>query len=204
MEKKLLSDFCDEESLIGDGLGLGAGEWETVKNFMIKVTQPCDSMIRLCLWHGDPINCSRIFYPSLTDEGMCCSFNKVRNEFIFKNPKDTSDLNSTLHYPSVDWTLENDFPDGAPLDSIPWRPWGAGRHLGLSVVLDANIDEYYCSSEASYGFKVRWKIQREICQKQSSTKTLLLTSPDLNQNKTNKFKAYPNFGAGKRVQALRK
>ncbi|KAI5730158.1 hypothetical protein M8J76_010655 [Diaphorina citri] len=155
IEKKLLSDFCDEESLIGDGLtAIGVGEWETVKNFMIKVTQPCDSMLRLCLWHGDPINCSRIFYPSLTDEGMCCAFNKVRNEFIFKNPKDTSELNTTIHYPSVDWTLENDFPENAPVDSIPWRPWGAGRHLGLTVVLDANIEEYFCSSEASYGFKL--------------------------------------------------
>lgn len=38
MEKKLLSDFCDEESLIGDGLSaIGVGEWDTVKNFMIKV-----------------------------------------------------------------------------------------------------------------------------------------------------------------------
>lgn len=68
--------------------------------------------------------------------------------------KDTSELNTTVHYPSVDWTLENDFPENAPVDSIPWRPWGAGRHLGLTVVLDANIEEYFCSSEASYGFKV--------------------------------------------------
>lgn len=31
---------------------------------------------------------------------------------------------------------------------------GTGSSLGLSLVLNAEINEYYCSSTSSYGFKV--------------------------------------------------
>lgn len=65
-----------------------------------------------------------------------------------------SDLNVTFPFESFDWTPENGFPEAASLDWLPWRAWGAGSHLGLSIVLDANLDEYYCSSEVSIGFKV--------------------------------------------------
>lgn len=33
-----------------------------------------------------------------------------------------------------------------------WK--GSGNHLGLSVILNTTIDEYYCSSTNAYGFKV--------------------------------------------------
>ncbi|KAJ8913266.1 hypothetical protein NQ315_012884, partial [Exocentrus adspersus] len=33
-------------------------------------------------------------------------------------------------------------------------PRGAGAHLGLSLVLDAQVNDYYCSSTDSIGFKV--------------------------------------------------
>lgn len=32
---------------------------------------------------------------------------------------------------------------------------GAGAHLGLTVVLDAKVDNYFCSSTSSVGFKVQ-------------------------------------------------
>lgn len=38
---------------------------------------------------------------------------------------------------------------------------GAGSHLGLTIVADAALDEYYCSSTVSTGFKVH-KIQPRI------------------------------------------
>lgn len=31
---------------------------------------------------------------------------------------------------------------------------GTGTNLGLTIVLDAGISEYYCSSTNSYGFKI--------------------------------------------------
>lgn len=37
---------------------------------------------------------------------------------------------------------------------IIWRLSGAGAHLGLSVILDAQVANYHCSSTRSIGFKV--------------------------------------------------
>lgn len=70
-----------------------------------------------------------------------------------------SDLNVTFPFTTVDWTPEDGYAPQTPTDSIPWRPYGAGRHLGLTLVLDAEISEYYCSSTASVGFKVTEKYQ---------------------------------------------
>lgn len=48
------------------------------------------------------------------------------------------------------------------MNHIPWRPWGAGSHLGLTIVLNAELDEYYCASEASHGFKVKNTLSKYI------------------------------------------
>lgn len=130
------------------------GDWDSLRKFMIRVSQPCHEMIVSCQWANNPKICSELFNPSLTDEGICCSFNKVKSDYIFRNPKDLSDLNVTFPNPSANWTPENGYPPNTPAEYTPWRPWGAGNHLGLTLVLDAEIGEYYCSSEVSYGFKV--------------------------------------------------
>lgn len=69
--------------------------------------------------------------------------------------RDLSDLNVTFPMPATDWTPEAGYPPNSTTETLPWRPRGAGSHLGLTLVLDANLDDYYCSSTASTGFKVR-------------------------------------------------
>ncbi|XP_025415309.1 pickpocket protein 28 [Sipha flava] len=155
IDRRLLSDFCDEDTQSMDSsMDNFTGDWDSLKKFMIRVSQPCHEMIISCLWANNPKDCSELFNPSLTDEGICCSFNKVKSDYIFRNPKDISYLNVTFPNPSANWTPENGYPPNTPAEFIPWRPWGAGNHLGLTLVLDAEIEEYYCSSEVSYGFKI--------------------------------------------------
>ena len=60
----------------------------------------------------------------------------------------------TFVFSSVDWTPEDGYPPGASYDSLPWRPTGVGSHQGLTIALDSDTEEYYCSSESSIGFKV--------------------------------------------------
>ena len=54
----------------------------------------------------------------------------------------------------VDWNPEYKFTKHDPVDAIPWRPFGSGSNYGLTLALDVDADEYYCSSTASVGFKV--------------------------------------------------
>lgn len=57
-----------------------------------------------------------------------------------------------------EWTPESGFfSDELKRDpySTPRPAIGTGSELGLTLVLNADINEYYCSSTNSYGFKVR-------------------------------------------------
>ncbi len=40
------------------------------------------------------------------------------------------------------------------IEDMPLRALSPGLHMGLSVVLDVQEDEYYCSGTESVGFKV--------------------------------------------------
>jgi hypothetical protein len=69
--------------------------------------------------------------------------------------RDLSALNVTFPMPATDWTPEAGYLPDSTTQTIPWKPHGTGAHLGLTMVLDANLHDYYCSSTASTGFKVR-------------------------------------------------
>jgi len=67
---------------------------------------------------------------------------------------DWPDLNITYPSSSVDWNAEKGYDASMPADVIPWRPYGSGLFYGLTLVLDVEESEYYCSSTAGIGFKV--------------------------------------------------
>ncbi|KAL1130905.1 hypothetical protein AAG570_012146 [Ranatra chinensis] len=156
VDKYLIEDFCekDDEFDFTDSDKNITASWDYIKKLMIEVSQPCHEMLVYCQWYSTKYECSDIFNPALTDEGMCCTFNRVKREFIFKNPKDMSDLNVTYLHESIDWSPERGYPSESPITHLPWRPIGAGSHMGLTIAVDVEADQYYCSSEHSIGFKV--------------------------------------------------
>ncbi|KAL0277706.1 UNVERIFIED_CONTAM: hypothetical protein PYX00_004902 [Menopon gallinae] len=151
-EKHMLRKLCRDNELMS-GSKVNAS-WSKMQNFMVKVSQPCHTMLVACLWRSEEMPCHAMFNPEITDEGMCCSFNKVKRNFIYRNPRQLHGLNYTFPYPSIDWTPESGYPPDAPANANPWRVFGPGKGLGLTIVLDAELFDYYCSSTASVGFKV--------------------------------------------------
>ncbi|KAG7200622.1 hypothetical protein KM043_001178 [Ampulex compressa] len=156
--------------MINEGTGVLALnlKWKRkLINNLLQVSQPCTDMLYYCQWHGNQTDCEKIFNPTMTDEGICCNFNSVHRKHLFYNPyevddknlsniprRDWSDLNITFPFNSSDWNPEDGYDLDVQPDTIPWRPYGAGQFYGLTLVLDADIKEYYCSSTASVGFKV--------------------------------------------------
>lgn len=69
-------------------------------------------------------------------------------------------MNITYPSESVDWNAEKGYDESMSPDVIPWRPYGAGLFYGLTLALDVDIDEYYCSSTAGAGFKVRFTLRK--------------------------------------------
>ncbi|XP_013167371.1 PREDICTED: sodium channel protein Nach-like, partial [Papilio xuthus] len=156
LDKKLLNSLCGTQrdaDIFEDDIAESAN-WDYTRSFLINVTQPCNEMLAMCLWDSRSMNCQDLFNAQLTDEGLCCTFNVVHRDNMFRNPRDLNDLNLTFPSPSVDWTPEGGYPADAPPDGFPWKPKGIGTNHGLTLVLDANIAEYYCASTKSMGFKI--------------------------------------------------
>ncbi|TMW44537.1 hypothetical protein DOY81_010382 [Sarcophaga bullata] len=61
--------------------------------------------------------------------------------------------NFILHQP-VDWYSEKGYPKTLPKYFYPQKVAGVGESVGLSIVLDVQQDQYYCSSSNSVGFKI--------------------------------------------------
>ncbi|XP_063988338.1 pickpocket protein 28-like isoform X2 [Diachasmimorpha longicaudata] len=154
VEKLLLEDICNFQNTSMDNDVVGSADWSNVLRFMLNVSQPCEELLRYCFWHQNVTECDRIFNPILTDEGLCCNFNAVHRKYLFYNPLEWNDLNIKYDFETIDWKPESGYNTSVAPDTQPWRPYGAGRYLGLTIVLDAKLKQYYCSSTASVGFKL--------------------------------------------------
>jgi len=126
----------------------------------MQVNEPCHELLITCQWAGETFSCSDLFNSALTDEGLCCVFNRVPRDLLFRNPSDLPDLNITFPFPAFDWNPEKVYPAKTKSNTLPWRPAGAGKHLGLTIMLDLEVHEYFCSSTASAGLKV-WFIKNK-------------------------------------------
>ncbi|XP_072396006.1 pickpocket protein 28-like [Diabrotica undecimpunctata] len=156
LDMKLLDDICNGNDSSHNNY-TEQYDWTMLRNFLIRVGNSCSDMLKACKWSSDKKNCEDLFNNDLTDEGLCCSFNRLPPTKIFRNPNDISLLNQTYPENVYDWSPEVGFSNLEEYDDenmVPKRPLGAGAHLGLSVLLDAQVDEYYCSSTSSIGFKV--------------------------------------------------
>lgn len=77
--------------------------------------------------------------------------------FLTSSDVDESNISDVLDKNANDWTPEKGIASerlknegfGSPRPVL-----GTGTNLGLSIVVDVGIDEYYCSSTNSYGFKI--------------------------------------------------
>ncbi|XP_012527253.2 pickpocket protein 28 [Monomorium pharaonis] len=154
LEKLFVEDVCNSDSNVtfeNENQTIG---WKRIQQFLINVSQPCTDMLHYCLWHGNQTDCERIFNPTMTDEGICCNFNSVSKDRLFYNALEWPDFNITYPSQSIDWNAEKGYDSSMPTDVIPWRPYGAGLYYGLTLALDVEMNEYYCSSTAGAGFKM--------------------------------------------------
>ncbi|XP_001355027.2 pickpocket protein 28 [Drosophila pseudoobscura] len=130
--------------------------WE---EFITNISQPCQSMVIDCRFGADDYECARMFYPIVTDEGLCCVFNMLHPRYMYKRSASFSQRNMSLPkgYQAVNWHAELGYRRGAKhTDSVlyPRPAQGTGESLGLSLTLDVQADAYYCSSSSSIGFKI--------------------------------------------------
>lgn len=44
-------------------------EWNTVRQYLLDVSQPCEEMLHLCRFESETMDCMNLFDTVLTDEG---------------------------------------------------------------------------------------------------------------------------------------
>ncbi|XP_073828620.1 pickpocket protein 28-like [Musca autumnalis] len=133
-------------------------DWSTLNQFISNISQPCEKMLISCRFGGINYNCQRIFHPIVTDEGLCCAFNMVHPKFLYAAGtqsliKETYTNHSDMDE-AVSWNPEFGYSKKLPKQFYPRTAAGTGESLGLTIILNAEVDQYHCSSTNGVGFKM--------------------------------------------------
>ncbi|KAB0792999.1 hypothetical protein PPYR_12619 [Photinus pyralis] len=129
-------------------------DYETI-DFLGKVAPPFDEVFFQCKWMNQIQNCSRLFTPTLSEEGICFTFNMLDREELYTNAVFFN--GDYLHHgvKATNWTLEDGYPPDVGQNAYPKRAISAGQGAGLSVWLrlfEKDLD-YVCRGPVQ-GFKV--------------------------------------------------
>uniref|UniRef100_A0A1I8MHV5 Uncharacterized protein n=1 Tax=Musca domestica TaxID=7370 RepID=A0A1I8MHV5_MUSDO len=133
-------------------------EKDTLPNFIVDNAQSCEDMIVYCKFGEVQETCTDLFREILLDEGLCCVFNQLHPYYLFKAKyrfiRDFTATNGRTTLP-VKWTFENGYgQEYLPKRFYPRKTPGAGASKGLTVILNADVKNYYCSSTNGAGFKM--------------------------------------------------
>lgn len=158
MNYSYLLSLCSQNEPLADKPFVSLfGSWAGFRTTLLEVSQPCEKMLLYCTFGSKKENCTHIFNTILTDDGLCCTFNAVDDQFMYKANTPTDDLSLediTGYYP-VDWTPENEYGNtDMNTKFFPRIAKGIGSRMGLTVLLNTSSAEYFCTSTKSYGFKV--------------------------------------------------
>lgn len=105
--------------------------------------------IALCQFQRNMMPCSELFEETITDDGICYTFNKLKGQFVYKTGEEGS-----LEGSEKSWNLRSGFDENIN-NSFPHRA-APGTESGLNVVLmmqTANLD-FICKGPVQ-GYKVR-------------------------------------------------
>ncbi|KXJ77947.1 hypothetical protein RP20_CCG006004 [Aedes albopictus] len=97
---------------------------------LLELNQPCESLIKHCYWLGSEVSCAKFFHVTKTHVGFCCSFN----------------ADKAMH---VDYKAP-----ARPVPSSNIRLSGAGKHVGLSVMVDIAPERYMAPTKSYYGAEI--------------------------------------------------
>ncbi|XP_058977979.1 pickpocket protein 28-like [Musca domestica] len=133
-------------------------DWSSLNQFISDISQPCEKMLVSCRFGGMAYDCLRIFHPIVTDEGHCCAFNMVHPKFLYTEGTQSLIKEIYSNHSDMDeaiaWNPEFGYPEKMSKHFYPRTAAGTGESLGLTIVLDAEVDQYNCSSTNSVGFKM--------------------------------------------------
>lgn len=154
-DKVILDSICTVGDEIKDTSKDFEGKWSFVKQFLVNASQPCNQMIRACRFGMRSVSCEKVFASVLTDEGLCCTFNAIHPKLMLRHYDEENFIVSNANADDIysTWEPESGYQSVDGRSHYPRNIAGAGAQFGLSLLLDVDVVNYYCSSTSSYGFK---------------------------------------------------
>lgn len=118
--------------------------FQTLRNMAI----PKEIIAQLCMWRQKTVNCGDLITETLTDDGICYTFNALPANQLYRVGVISSDFLAFTNATTVqsNWTQDKGYRRNAGLHTYPHRPMSNGLISGLYMVLSVRqIDqEFLC------------------------------------------------------------
>ncbi|XP_067004779.2 pickpocket protein 28 [Anabrus simplex] len=99
----------------------------------LNITLPAEDMIAVCSWRGAEVNCGAVFTLTITDVGVCYSFNILPANELFADDVIQANLTNNTP-PTKNWSPENGYSLNKDVfETYPRRTMSAGVGAGLTV-----------------------------------------------------------------------
>ncbi|XP_017081775.2 pickpocket protein 28 [Drosophila eugracilis] len=159
-EFRTLLHVCNTQ-IIDQDMPLIAGDDLDYFEVLERMLPQFDRYFFYCRWLSRFGECEKFFRKTLTEEGICYTFNGLRATEIYREdtyqyrhsgePLEMENI-SSQHPP---WTLETGYAHGSDVETFPARVLSAGARSGIFLVLQSFKQEvdYACRGPVQ-GFKV--------------------------------------------------
>ncbi|KAK9883370.1 hypothetical protein WA026_001542 [Henosepilachna vigintioctopunctata] len=123
--------------------------------FLREAAPSFEEMLWSCKWTLVNETCANFFVPTLTEDGICYTFNMLDREELLSNAVYLHGDYMKHGRSSDGWTLEHGYPPNSPKDTFPRRAISSGAGAGLFLLLrlyQQDLD-YVCRGPVQ-GFKI--------------------------------------------------
>ncbi|CAG7733824.1 unnamed protein product [Allacma fusca] len=132
-----------------------------IEKFLQFASQKCSDMLPICIWQDQTQSCMELFNPIETDFGKCCTFNMVSQTLLntFRSYDDRDDPEVVRQWSNWDigkdgLLIRDDYDENGTFRKYPRRQKRSGKTFGLSILLDPDLGEYFCTTSDSVGFRL--------------------------------------------------
>ncbi|KAK5641659.1 hypothetical protein RI129_010206 [Pyrocoelia pectoralis] len=120
-----------------------------------EVAPPFDDVLWQCKWLNENQTCASLLTQTLTEEGVCFTFNMLENEAMYTNNVYKSANLSQFGIQAMEWSLESGYATYLGTDTYPKRTIASGQKACFSLLMTLyEPDMDYLCKGAVQGFKI--------------------------------------------------
>lgn len=153
---------------------------DNLVHLLQEMAPPFEELFLMCIWRGKYVNCSDLFEPTLTERGICYTFNGLGADDILRKEEYHQDFEHLGEKRSSEnWSMEHGYRPNIGLKAYPRRVASPGSTAGLFVGLKSELSDmdYLCGVSLT----LTSMLVRSLLTKRSTSRTHFR---DINRNST--------------------